>query len=263
MEIADSFVPTAGVVGLLPVVTYFFLVVAMFAFLGLFIFSLATRMPVSSEQAHPATNLTSCIAALAGIAYYLIQTYYHDMLAELVTVSDGNDRQTLIRESYNALSQYRYMAWFIITPLLAFQLLSLLQLRPGIKKRSFVIVLVGSSLMIFTCYIGHQQLAFDNEIQVGPFVLWGLVSLIVFGFLVFTVNRLWKESGEVTRSAFRLAAQIIAASRAIYFIGYFLSLVAIDVNWLQLAFTLTDMASVLGLGLILYLTGTNRWATNS
>ena len=261
MEIADSFVPTAGIVGLLPMVTYFFLVVAMFAFIGLFIFSLAARRPVS-EQDHPATQATSIVAAIAGLTYYLIQAHYHDMLAELVTVPDGNDRLTLIRESYNAISQYRYMALFITTPLLTFQLLSLLQIQPGQHISPFIKLLAGSSLMVFACYIGHQQLTFDNEIQAGPFAVWGFIALIVFGFLVVTVSRLWKEFGGVTRSAFRFSALILAACWTIYFLGYFLTLAPIDVNWIQLAFTLADMASVLGVSLILYLSSTNRWSAS-
>ncbi|AUD04700.1 bacteriorhodopsin [Spirosoma pollinicola] len=262
MEIADSFVPTAGVVGLLPMVTYFFLVVAMFVFIGLFVFSLAARKPVSSEQDRPVFLVTPVIAAVAGLTYYLIQVHYHDVLADLVTVPDGNDRQTLIRESYNAISQYRYMALFIITPLLAFQLLPLLQIQPGQYKRPFMKLLAGSSLMVFACYIGHQQLTFDNEIQAGPFAVWAFVALIIFGFLVVTVNRLWKELGGVTRSAFRFSALILAACWTIYFLGYFLTLAPIDANWIQLVFTLADMASILGVSLILYLFSTNRWSTS-
>ncbi|WP_332368576.1 hypothetical protein [Spirosoma telluris] len=55
MEVANTFIPTAGTVGLLPMVTYFFLVVAMFVFLGMFIFSLVPKKSSLPEQVPPST----------------------------------------------------------------------------------------------------------------------------------------------------------------------------------------------------------------
>lgn len=84
MELSDTFIPTAGVVGILPMVTYFFLVVTMYAFLAQFIFSFSTRTSVSPKH-RTSRILTAMIAAVAGLSYYFIQRYYHNALTELAT----------------------------------------------------------------------------------------------------------------------------------------------------------------------------------
>lgn len=267
MEVADSFLPTAGTVGLLPMVTYFFLIVAMFAFLGTFIFALVSpRMPVPVQGSpifSAVSSLTLSSTAIAGLTYYLIQSYYHTTLSEIATVGDSTDRQTLIRESYNAIGQYRYIAWFITTPLLLFQLIALLRIRLYDNKRRVVGLLMATLFMVFASYIGHEQLSFDNEIQIVPKLVWGLIALIDYVSILFTLNRLWKEFGGQAHPAFRLAYQLIAGTWAIYFIGYFLTLAPIDFNWIHLAFTIADMVSLIGVGLIVYVATTNRWTTDA
>ncbi|GAB4021075.1 hypothetical protein GCM10028808_64770 [Spirosoma migulaei] len=267
MEVADSFIPTAGTVGLLPMVTYFFLIVAMFAFLGMFIFALVSPRMTGPAQESPVystiSSLTIISVAVAGLTYYLIQTYYYNTLSEIATVSDPNDRQTLIRESYNAIGQYRYMAWFITTPLLLFQLLNLLRIRVSAHKRQIAGLLMATLFMVLASYIGHEQLSFDNEIQLVPKLVWGLIALIDYVSILFTLNRLWKEFGGQAHPAFRLSAQLIGGAWAIYFIGYFLTLAPIDFNWIHLAFTLADVVSLIGIGMIIYLANTNRWTTSS
>ena len=257
MEVADTFIPTAGAVGLLSMVTYFFLVVAMFAFLGSFIFTVATRTPTFPDRVRSAYPLSSILliigAAIAGLTYYLIQSYYHNVLAEMATISDPNDRRTLIRESYNAIGQYRYIAWFIITPLLLFQLMSMLNVQLSDIKRQAIGLLAATVFMVFTSYIGHQQLSFDNEIQVGPKLVWGLIALINYVSIVFTFNRLWKGFGGIIHADFRLAALTMGAVWGIYFIGYFLTLVDIDFNWIHLVFTIADVVSIIGVGIVAYM----------
>ncbi|WP_332369652.1 bacteriorhodopsin [Spirosoma telluris] len=192
----------------------------------------------------------------------MLQTCYRDVLTELATVSDPNDRQTLIRESYNALSQYRYIGWFITTPLLMFQLISMLGVQLSEIKRQLAGLLMATLFMVFASYIGHEQLSFDNEIQIVPKLTWGLIALIDYVFLLFTINRLWKEFGSQSHPAFRQAALIMAGAWALYFIGYFLTLAPIDFNWIHLTFTIVDIVSLLSVGLIMYLVNTNRWSHN-
>ena len=254
MDVSNTFIPTAGVVGLLPVVTYFFLVVAMFAFVGNFIFSLSTQSVVPSEY-RLQHALTAVIAVVAGVSYYVIQSYYHDMLAELATVTDTTDRQTLIRESYNAIGQYRYMAWFITFPLLLIQILSH-NLKVSEIKRPIATLLMASVFMALASYIGHQQLSFDNEIEVGMKVVWGLIATIDFVFILFTLNRLWKQFSEhidpEKQRAFRLMALTTVTCWGIYLLGYFLTVTPIDLNWIHLVFTIADLASYVVVALVIY-----------
>jgi bacteriorhodopsin len=255
MEVSNTFIPTAGVVGLLPMVTYFFLVVAMFAFIVNFIFALSTQSIVPSGY-RIAHTLTAVIAVVAGISYYVIQSYYHDMLAELATVTDINDRQTLIRESYNTIGQYRYMAWFITSPLLLIQVVFRLNLQLSEIKRPLAALLMAAVFMDFASYIGHQQLSFDNEIDVGMKVVWGLIATIDFVIILFTLNRLWNQFSERAdpqkQRAFRLMALTTVMCWGLYLLGYFLTVAPIDLNWIHLIFTITDLVSYVVVALVIY-----------
>lgn len=249
MNIADTFIPTAGTVGLFPMVTYFLQVVAMLAFLGLFCFPIFLSGNPSRHRLMAAGLAVA--AAITGIVYYLIQSAYHDLLAELVPVTDATDRLTLIRESYNAMGQYRYMAWIITTPLLLLQIVSMLNNgRSSLKSRTTGLVILAAGFMVLTGYLGHEQLSFDNEIQTGAKAGWGIVSAIGFGVIVFILNRLRQASGN--GQPFPIAFRFFAGSWIIYFLGYFLSLTDINFNWIHIACTLTDLVSQLGLGLVSY-----------
>ncbi|MFD2932743.1 bacteriorhodopsin [Spirosoma flavum] len=265
MEIADSFVPTAGVVGIFPLVTYFFLIVATYLFLGNFIFALASRTTTQPEQVQNRFQnlspiLTAIISAVAGLSYYFIQGYYHDMLAELVTVTNANDRQVLIRESYNAIGQYRYMDWAVTIPLLLIQVVFTLKIQPSERRRPLVTLLVASFFMILTGYIGHQQLAFDNEIEIGPKLIWGAISMIGYAIILLTLSRLWKQVVNQVQPdeqrTYRLMAFVMGAFGITYPIGYILTVSNIDFNWIHIAYTIADITTKAGLGLLVYFAST-------
>ena len=264
MEIADSFIPTAGAVGLLPMVTYFLMVVATFIFLGIFITSI-TRNQASGLNAHPqrlVLPVLAVVSASTGLVYYLLQVYYHDLLAEFPAVSDATDRQTLIRESYNAIGQYRYVAWFITAPLLLMLVVAPLRLSWEANRRLLTGLLAAALLMVFTGYIGHQQLSFDNEIQTGPKLGWGAVSVLCYGYISITLHRLWKDKGQ-SHGQFRTMALLFAGSWGIYLLGYGLTVLPLDFNWLHIVYTVTDVVSQTGIGLISYLTWSDRNAMTS
>ncbi|WP_245859771.1 bacteriorhodopsin [Spirosoma aerolatum] len=260
MDVANSFIPTAGTAGILPIITYFFLIVAMLAFVGNFVFILLSSTKLSLSPIRPLysqmPNLLAICALTLSFVYYLLQAYYRDVLAELPTVTDPNDRQTLLRESYNALGQYRYMGWFITTPLLLLHLLLITTIRFESIKHPLASLLLSAFFMVIASYIGHEQLSFDNEIQIGPKLTWGLIALIDYVFILFTLNRLRNQlaGGALSKQPLiRLTALSVIGSWGIYLLGYFLTLLPIDLNWIHLMFTVTDLISVIGSGLIAYL----------
>ncbi|MCK8490978.1 bacteriorhodopsin-like [Spirosoma sp. RP8] len=258
MKLSDTFIPTAGVVGLLPMVTYFFLVVAMYAFLGNFLFALLSRTSVSPK--HKSTQaLTTIIAAVAGISYFLIQSYYRDMLAELATLADADNRQTLMRESYNAIGQYRYMDWAVTTPLLLLKMVSFLRVKLHEIKRPLAIMLLADFFMILTGYIGEQQVGFDNEVLAGPKLIWGAVSTVGYIIIPFTLYKLWKQYADRAlpkeQQAYRLMALTTVTFWGVYPIGYILTVFAIDTNWIHITFSIADLINKVGVGLVAYWAG--------
>ncbi len=128
MNFADSFVPTAGEVGILPMITYFFMALAGYAFLGNVIFSLATQGSVAPE--HRISRVYGAIiAAVAGVSYFLITHFYHEMLHALSGLHSPEERAALVRHGYQAIGQYRYMDWAVTTPLLLLKASSMLRMR--------------------------------------------------------------------------------------------------------------------------------------
>lgn len=254
MEIADSFVPTAGVVGILPLVTYFFLVVAVYIFLGTFIAALAIRPAVPVQRSLPI--FTAIITAVAALSYYQIQGYYHDMLAELATVTDPGNRQVLIRESYNAIGQYRFMDWAVTIPLLLIQAVTIRTAGASMPARPFYTIVAASFFMILTGYIGHQQLAFDNEILIGQKALWGVVSMLGYAALIWLLRPLWKQYAPGTPTNRPKIGQLTTLSIGmfglIYPVGYFLSLTNIDSNLIHILYTVGDVGSKVAMGFAIY-----------
>ncbi len=102
MTFGDSFVPTTGEVGILPVLTYSFMALAAYSFLGNLIFSLATRGSVAPEHRISRVYGAS-IAAVAGVSYLLITHFYHEMLHGLSKLTSPEKRAALLRHSYQAI----------------------------------------------------------------------------------------------------------------------------------------------------------------
>lgn len=260
MEIADTFIPTAGTVGVLPMIVYFLMQVAMLLFLIGFIAALGLPQIGFAEPkdvfSRTSLLLTAMRMAVAGLVYYQLQAYYQHFLVELATTTDPADRQTLSREAYNAIGQFRYVAWFITMPMVLIQAFILLKPGGGRTYQQPALRLVAAILFLFLAsYIGHQQLSFDNEVLTGYKLTWGLIALIDYVFIGFTLVRIWKTLNPVNsvpEKAFGFITRGLLGVLGVYVLGYFLTLVPFDHNWLHLLFTVTDVACMLGVGSVAY-----------
>ena len=255
MEFADKFIPTAGVVGIVPMVTFFFMVVAMYAFLGNFIFALSTHASVAPE--HRESRLqTAIIAAVAGISYFLIQDNYKAMLHDLAALSDPIDRRVLINESYNAIGQYRYIDWAVTTPLLLLKTAGMLKVKFRNNAGTLLILLAADFFMVLTGYIGEQQLDANGDIFVGDKLFWGAVSTIGYFVIPIILFRFWRlYAGQVLpeeRRAYRLMALTTVTIWGVYPIGYILTVLDIDLNYVHIAFTIADVINKVGVGVLSY-----------
>lgn len=255
MEFADKFIPTAGVVGLLPMLTYFFMVVAMYAFLGNFLFAFGTYSSVAPE--HRESRLqTAIIAAVAGISYFLIQDYYKAMLEELAQLPDALTRQLLIRKSYNAIGQFRYIDWAITTPILLLKTAGMLRVKFRNAAGPLLILLFADFFMVVTGYIGEQQLTPENDILVGPKLFWGGISTIGYLVIPIILFRFWRLYGPQAlpeeRRAFRLMGLATVTLWGVYPIGYMLTMLNVDMNYVHLSFTIADIINKVGVGLLSY-----------
>ena len=92
----------------------------------------------------------------------LIAHFYHNMLRELAHTTGDEQREDLLRTSYNAIGQLRYIDWAITIPLLLLKATTMLKIKPSQIKSSLFWLLFADLFMIFTGYIGEQQIGADG-----------------------------------------------------------------------------------------------------
>jgi hypothetical protein len=130
------------------------------------------------------------------------------------------------------------------------------------NKRRLTGLLAAALLMVFTGYIGHQQLSFDNEIQAGAKIGWGSISALCYGYISVTLYQLWKASDQA-HWYFRTLALLFAGSWGVHLLVYGLTVSPIAFNWLHIANTLTDVISQLGASVVSYVTWSNSKTVSS
>lgn len=259
MTFGDSFVPTAGEVGILPMLTYFFMAVAAYAFLGNLIFSLATHASVAPE--HRSSRVYGAIiAAVAGVSYLLITHFYHEMLHELSRLGANSPQApALLRRSYQAIGQYRYIDWAVTTPLLLLKATSMLRIKLSEATSTIVLLLLADFFMVLTGYIGEQQLTPAGEILGGSKLLWGAISTVGYLVVPFGLLGLYRRfaarGDEQERWGFRFIAYTTVTTWGVYPIGYLLTLTSLDLNYIHLAFSLADIFNKVGVAIVAYLVG--------
>jgi len=256
MTFGDSFVPTAGEVGILPMITYFLMAAAGYAFLGNVIFSLATRGSVAPE--HRISRVYGAIiAAGAGVSYFLITHFYHEMLHGLSGLHSPEERAALIRRSYQAIGQYRYIDWCITTPLLLLKATSMLRIKYEEATSAITVLLLADVFMVITGYIGEQQLTAGGEIIQSSKLLWGAISTVGYVVVLLVLYRLYKRfaarGNDRERWGFRAIGYTTLTTWGVYPIGYMLTLTSIDLNYVHIAFSIFDIINKVGVSLIAYL----------
>ncbi len=257
MTFGDSFVPTAGEVGILPLITYYTLTVATYCFLGSVVFSFLTNQSVAPEH-RVARSYGAVISVVAGVSYLLITRFYHGMLQDLGQLQDPAARQALVRHSYNAIGQYRYMDWAVTTPLLLLKAASMLRIRFQEAVGAILLMLGADLLMVVTGYVGEQQLSASGEILVGQKLLWGAISTVFYVIALVQLKGLYtrfKERGnDLERWGFRFIGITAVTTWGVYPIGYLLTMLpGFDLNYVHIAFSVFDVFNKVGISVVAYL----------
>lgn len=261
MQFPQTFVPTARDVGVLPMVTEFFLVGAMLAFASGFVFFLGSKNSVAPWHRSGAL-LSAVICLVAAASYWLVHYYYHDMLHQLAATADAASRRRLIRDAYFAINPYRYMDWAVTLPLLLWRMVLLLKVKPREVLGRLALLLGAAFWMVLAGFIGEQQLGPDGLVLAWRHSAWGLAATIGYvGILYILFHRLAPLPGhrteDETGQAFRLMTWTTVTVWGVYPLAYLASalLPRLDLNWVQIALTVADLAGILGVGLAGYLAG--------
>lgn len=256
MNFDTEFVPTSAQIGVLPMVTYYMMTVAAYAFLGNFIFSLATQKSVAPE--HRISRVYGAIiAAVAGVSYLLITRFYHGMLHDLSQLNSPEAQENLIRRSYQAIGQYRYMDWTVTTPLLLLKCTSMLRIRFREATGAISLLLLADFFMVLTGYIGEQQLLPSGEINVHGKLLWGAVSTVGYVIVVVVLYRLYQRFAERgkprERWGYKFVGITTVTSWGVYPLGYMLTLTSLNLNYVHLVFSVADIFNKVGVSVVAYL----------
>ena len=258
MHFQEFFVTHAGQVGLLAVLTEYILVVTIFSFFGMTLFSFATKGAVAPEH-RTSSTLTAIICFVAGCSYLVIRTYYHAMLETLVKTSDPRERHDLLYASYLAIGQYRYMDWTVTTPLLLIKNVLQLRVKPRQVPGTLFLLVTADLLMVLFGYIGEQQIDVNGIMLAGPHYLWGFVSSVCYAVIPFLLYRVYQRFAQqaepAERRAYRWMAVATVTTWGVYPLGYMVPTLfpQANLNWLHLAFSVADVYNKVGLGIVAYL----------
>ncbi len=260
MHFQEFFVTTAGQVGLLAVFTEFILIITIFSFLGMTVFSLASKGSVAPEH-RTSSVLTAVICLVAGCSYLVIRTYFHAMLETLakIPLDDTTARHNLIYSSYIAIGQFRYMDWTVTTPLLLLKTVEMLKIKPRQIPGLLTVLLSADLLMVVTGYIGEQQIGRDGIMLAGPHYTWGVISTIFYLVIPVILYRLYQTHAATVQPeearAYRWLAFATVTTWGVYPLGYMVPTLfpGADLNWLHVAFSIGDVWNKVALGVVAYL----------
>ena len=260
MEFSGIYIPTAAGVGLLAMIAWYTMVVAMFAFFGGFVFFLSSQGRVVPEH-RVSMVIHAIICGVAGLSYFLIQDNYRHFLQSLdhqnlAAGAAGNNN--LINAGYVAIGQYRYFDWSITTPLLLLGSVLILRLRVRDVLWPVVGLMVADLFMIFTGYIGDNKITATGNILSGQRQFWGIISTIGYIFipiLLFTAFRKYQKTAHAEENrAFMTMAYATITTWGVYPIGYALLVYApnYNPNWNQIFFSIFDVINKVGVGVVAY-----------
>ena len=267
MQLVQYYLPTARDVGLLSMTTELFLTIAMFSFLAGAVFFI-----VRGNSIHPAHRVSGTLSAViclvAGIAYWFIRTYYHDMMHAVAINHDPGFRRGIVHDAFFAIGQYRYMDWAVTTPLLLLKMVLVLKVKPR-EILGWIARLLGADFwMVLAGSIGDQQFnQADGTLLVGRHLLWGTLSTLsylVIPYLLFCKlgpkygGGTDDESGRV----FRVMALSTVTTWGIYPLGYLVPALFphADMNWVHLAYTVADIVNKIGVAVVAYMAAAEELA---
>ncbi len=258
---------TAREVGLLPILTELVLTGTMFAFLAAFVFFLSRANSVHPSH-RAGGGLTAVICLVAGVAYWYIRYYYHDMMHALATSNaDPVAHHNIVRDAFFAIGLYRYTDWIVTTPLLLLKTVLLLKVKPREISGWIALLLGADAWMILAGCIGDQQIGPDGTLLLGKHLLWGTLSTV--GYLVIPAvlflrlaPRYGGWSDDESGHAFRLLAFATVTTWGVYPLGYLATAIfpKLDLNWVHLAYTAADLVNKVGAGVVAYLAGAEALA---
>ena len=255
MYFADTYLPTTAADGLIAVLAWYTMIVAMFALLASVVFSWLTRTHVAPEH-NTSRVLTSAVCLVAALSYYAMQEYFRMYLGSV----EGPVSYEAHKKAFLAIGQLRYMDWAVTTPLLIIKMFMVVHAGPDKNARLLITAVVADLFMIVAGYIGEQQLDADGNILVTARLMWGAISTLGYLVVVYCLYRVYRDyypaANRHEQRAFKWSALTVVTLWGVYPIGYILiAVTTVDPNWLHIAYSAADVVNKVGVGILVYLAG--------
>ena len=181
------------------------------------------------------------------------------MLQDLSHLTSPEARAALIRHSYQAIGQYRYMDWAVTTPLLLLKASSMLRIKYSEAVTAITVMLLADLFMVVTGYIGEQQLTAAGEIIASGKLFWGAVSTVGYVVAVVALYGLYKKfavrGNDLERWGFKFIGITTVTTWGVYPLGYMLTMTSLDLNYIHIAFSVFDVFNKVGISVVAYLVG--------
>ncbi|CAN5919849.1 bacteriorhodopsin-like [soil metagenome] len=226
-------------------VVYNLFSLAIAAMLGSFVFFVLARQQLSPSF-RPAMIMSSLVVLIAGYHYLRIFNNW----GEAFHLESGVYKPTGV--PFN--DAYRYVDWLLTVPLLCAELVSVMNLKSGVRGPMMAKLVVAAVLMIALGYPG--EIATDTTMR----AVWGAVSTVPFLYILYV---LWVE---VTRAAATESAHVkvllrntrllILGTWGFYPIAFLLPMLGIagrsSLVGVQIGYSLADILAKCGYGVMIY-----------
>ncbi len=226
-------------------VVYNLLSLAIAAMLASFVFFLLSRQSLSPTY-RPAMVMSSLVVLIAGYHYLRIfnnwgESYHFDGIGYKPTGVPFNDA-------------YRYVDWLLTVPLLCAELVTVMNLKTGVRGPMMARLVIASVLMIALGYPG--EVATDLNAR----AVWGAASTVPFLYILYV---LWVEITKVSQNEsahvkvlLRNTRLLILATWGFYPIAYLLPQLGFmgghAAVGVQVGYSLADIAAKCGYGVMIY-----------
>ena len=218
---------------------------AIAAMLGSFIFFVLVRQQMSLSY-RPAMIMSSLVVAIAGYHYVRIFGSWH----EAFRLEAGVYKPTGV--PFN--DSYRYVDWLLTVPLLCAELVSVMNIKAGVRGRLMAKLVIAAVLMIGLGYPG--EIATDTTTR----AIWGALSTIPFLYILYV---LWVELNQAARSEtahtrvlLRNTRLLILGTWGFYPIAYLIRQAGVSGSaalvGVQIGYSFADIVAKCGYGVMIY-----------
>jgi len=224
---------------------YNVLSLAVAAMLASFAFFVQARQQLSPSY-RPAMVMSSLVVLIAGYHYFRIFGSWHDAFR----LEGGVYKLTGL--PFN--DAYRYVDWFLTVPLLCAELVSVMNLKPGVRGPLMARLVIAATLMIGLGYPG--EVGNDTTSR----LVWGLASTVPFIYILYV---LWVEMAKAATSEsaevkvlLRNTRLLILGTWGFYPIAFLLPLLGVSgaaaTVGIQVGYSFADIAAKCGYGVMIY-----------